>query len=163
MCSAYDTGQFTGDVPITLDAVERFTGMDMCSVRLIRRTDQAPVYLKGEGIATMRWGYERPKLGVVNNTRSENLDSPMWRESFTERRINDKAGNERPDIRAIEAGLRFALNYTAGTPVQRQEVITHSPDDSTDKDDAQELINGSPALRKELADMIGMGERNGRS
>jgi hypothetical protein len=77
--------------------------------------------------------------------------------------ITDKAGNERPDIRAIEAGLRFALNYTAGTPVQRQEVITHSPDDSMPKDDVQELINGSPALRKELAHMIGMGERDGRS
>ena len=74
--------------------------------------------------------------------------------------ITDKYGNERPDIRAIEAGLRFALNYTAGTPVQRQEVITHSPDDSMPKEDVQELINGSQALRAELAEMIRRGSGN---
>ena len=67
--------------------------------------------------------------------------------------ITDKARNERPDIRAIEAGLRFALNYTAGTPVQRQEVITHSPDDSTDED-AKAMIRSSPALRAELRSML---------
>ena len=70
--------------------------------------------------------------------------------------IMDKAGNERPDIRAIEAGLRFALNYTAGTPVQRQEVITHSSDDSTDED-ARALIKESPALRRELQSLLDAG------
>ena len=86
MCSAYDTGQFTGDVLASLDSEGLGSVKGQSPFTLIRRTDQAPVYLKGEGMATMRWGYERPKLGVVNNTRSENLDSLMWRESFTERR-----------------------------------------------------------------------------
>lgn len=86
MCSAYETGQFTGHVPITLDGVDLESFRVADPMRLIRRTDHASVYLKNEGIATMRWGYERPKLGVVNNTRSENLDSPMWHESFVERR-----------------------------------------------------------------------------
>ena len=67
--------------------------------------------------------------------------------------ITDKAGNERPDIRAIEAGLKFALNYTAGTPVQRQEVITHSNDESSDED-ARTLIKESPALRRELLELL---------
>jgi putative SOS response-associated peptidase YedK len=86
MCSTYDTGQFTGDVPLALDGDGIGPVASVGDVRLIRRTDQAPVYLKDEGMVSMRWGYERPKLGVVNNTRSENLDSSMWRESFADRR-----------------------------------------------------------------------------
>ena len=54
MCSAYETGQFTGDVPTTLDGVdlESFNSVD--PLRLIRRTDRAPVYLKDEGIDSLR-------------------------------------------------------------------------------------------------------------
>lgn len=55
-------------------------------IRIIRRTDVAPVFLADAGMTEMRWGFERPQLGVVNNTRSENLASPMWRESIDARR-----------------------------------------------------------------------------
>lgn len=86
MCSAYNIGQFTGDVPISLDS-EGFASIEDHGPRtLIRRTDQAPVFLDSEGMTSMRWGCERQGLGVVNNTRSENLNSPMWLESFTKRR-----------------------------------------------------------------------------
>jgi len=54
--------------------------------RLIRRTDQAPVALPSGEIVSMRWGFQRKGLGVVNNTRSDNLDSPMWREASAQRR-----------------------------------------------------------------------------
>ena len=84
MCSVYQFGK--GKVPRELkeegDAIASFVG----EVSLVRRTDKAPVYLESEGMVSMRWGFERPSLGVVNNTRSENLDSPMWRESYAERR-----------------------------------------------------------------------------
>jgi putative SOS response-associated peptidase YedK len=86
MCSTYETGQFTGNVPLALDGDGIGPVASVSDLRLIRRTDLAPVYLKDEGMVSMRWGYERPKLGVINNTRSENLHSPMWRESFEERR-----------------------------------------------------------------------------
>lgn len=86
MCSTYETGQFTGDVPMAFDGDGIGPVASVGDLRLIRRTDQAPVYLKDEGMVSMRWGYERPKLGVINNTRSENLDSSMWRESFADRR-----------------------------------------------------------------------------
>lgn len=86
MCSAYQIGQFTGKVPLALDADGLGSIEPTGDIRLIRRTDLAPVYLMEEGIVSMRWGYERPKLGVVNNTRSDNLESPMWRESFSDRR-----------------------------------------------------------------------------
>lgn len=54
--------------------------------KLIRRTDQAPVTLASGEIITMRWGFQRKGLGCVNNTRSDNLDSPMWREAIAHRR-----------------------------------------------------------------------------
>ena len=34
----------------------------------------------------MRWGFERKGLGVVNNTRCDNLDSPMWKDACESRR-----------------------------------------------------------------------------
>ena len=33
----------------------------------------------------MRWGFERKGLGVVNNTRTDNLASSMWKEAFEKR------------------------------------------------------------------------------
>lgn len=55
-------------------------------VKLIRRTDQAPVILPDGELTTMRWGFQRKGLGVVNNTRSDNLESPMWKEAVEKRR-----------------------------------------------------------------------------
>lgn len=34
----------------------------------------------------MRWGFERPGLGVVNNSRSDKLSGPMWRDAYQNRR-----------------------------------------------------------------------------
>jgi putative SOS response-associated peptidase YedK len=59
---------------------------DLSEDRLVRRTDRAPVYVGASDLVTMRWGFERPGLGTVNNSREDKLDGPMWRTAFRERR-----------------------------------------------------------------------------
>ena len=61
--------------------------------KLIRPTMPGPVIVRaGQGSEAalageiMRWGFHRPFANAVNNTRSDKLDSPMWREAFAERR-----------------------------------------------------------------------------
>jgi len=53
--------------------------------KLIRPTLPGPVMHSAAG-EIMRWGFHRPFANSVNNTRSDKLDSPMWREAFAERR-----------------------------------------------------------------------------
>ncbi|MGC6427329.1 MAG: SOS response-associated peptidase [Akkermansiaceae bacterium] len=53
---------------------------------LIRRTDSAPVWVSANHTVEMRWGFERKGLGCVNNSRSDHLESAMWREAFRDRR-----------------------------------------------------------------------------
>lgn len=78
MCNAYNTAKDPKKI-----SVSAFDGL---ATRLIRRTDQAPVVLSGGEVASMRWGFERRGLGVVNNTRSDNLESRMWKDSYEKRR-----------------------------------------------------------------------------
>ncbi len=83
MCNAYRLGRDTRDTPPLLpEGLLRDLSVD----RLIRRTDHAPVYNGGTDLVTMRWGFERPGLGTVNNSREDKLDGPMWRKAFRERR-----------------------------------------------------------------------------
>ncbi|MGJ8697193.1 MAG: SOS response-associated peptidase [Verrucomicrobiaceae bacterium] len=77
MCNAFNTAKKLSQVKGELPVGEG---------RLVRRTDLAPVVLDGDEVVEMRWGFERKGLGVVNNTRSDNLESGMWREAFAERR-----------------------------------------------------------------------------
>ncbi|MCP5535428.1 MAG: SOS response-associated peptidase family protein [Akkermansiaceae bacterium] len=84
MCSVYEFGRGKKKAPQVINA-DGFDNLDD-DVRLIRRTNTAPVYLSDGDVRMMRWGYERPGLGVVNNTRSENFGSPMWRDSIEHRR-----------------------------------------------------------------------------
>ena len=77
MCNAFNTAKKPEEARLPQCPVE---------TRLIRRTDQAPVSLPSGEIVSMRWGFQRKGLGVVNNTRSDNLDSPMWREAIAQRR-----------------------------------------------------------------------------
>jgi len=53
--------------------------------KLIRPTMPGPV-MRAEAGEIMRWGFHRPFANAVNNTRSDKLDSPMWRAAFAERR-----------------------------------------------------------------------------
>lgn len=53
--------------------------------KLIRPTMPGPV-MRAEAGEEMRWGFHRPFANSVNNTRSDKLESPMWREAFAERR-----------------------------------------------------------------------------
>ncbi|MBK1855000.1 SOS response-associated peptidase family protein [Verrucomicrobiaceae bacterium 5K15] len=84
MCSVYEfgRGKKMAGVKAPVSGLDDFAD----AVKLVRRTDSAPVVLGGDEAQVMRWGFERKGLGVVNNTRSDNLDSPMWREAFAERR-----------------------------------------------------------------------------
>lgn len=77
MCNAFNTARKPDDTQLPRCPVE---------TRLIRRTDQAPVALASGEIVSMRWGFQRKRLGVVNNTRSDNLESPMWQEAIAKRR-----------------------------------------------------------------------------
>ncbi|YCM45775.1 SOS response-associated peptidase family protein [Verrucomicrobiaceae bacterium 227] len=77
MCNAFNSAQDPSKI--------RFQEATGFVNRLIRRTDQAPVLLPGGETVSMRWGFERKGLGVVNNTRSDNLESPMWKNAFAER------------------------------------------------------------------------------
>lgn len=54
--------------------------------RLIRRTGRGPVVREDGSLVEMRWGFERPRFGTINNSREDKLDSPMWRAAYRERR-----------------------------------------------------------------------------
>jgi putative SOS response-associated peptidase YedK len=77
MCNAFNTAKNPRDIREAIKEVES---------KLIRLTDHAPVKLPGDEIVSMRWGFQRKGLGVVNNTRSDNLDSPMWKDAIEKRR-----------------------------------------------------------------------------
>ena len=56
---------------------------------LVRRTGRGVVVTKDEGgmvVSTMRWGFSRPFSDSINNTRSDNFDSPVWKEALAKRR-----------------------------------------------------------------------------
>lgn len=76
MCNAFNTAKKPDQIPHELGE----------ATKLIRRTDKAPVALPSGALASMRWGFTRKGLGVVNNTRSDNLESDMWREAIAQRR-----------------------------------------------------------------------------
>jgi hypothetical protein len=64
-----------------------------------------------------------------------------------------KDGREIPDVRSREAGLKLILSYGIGKPLERSEVTTVNVTPS--KEETKALIDHSPALRAELAHMIG--------
>lgn len=53
---------------------------------LVRPTVQAPVLLAEGEARLMRWGFERPWAKSINNTRTDKLETAMWREAFETRR-----------------------------------------------------------------------------
>lgn len=67
----------------------------------------------------------------------------------------DRYGNERPDMRAREAGLKLVLNYTVGVPVTRSEHVEVKVEATQDQ--AQALIAGSRSLRAQLTKMMNGG------
>lgn len=67
------------------------------------------------------------------------------------RTLND--GTELPDTRSIEAGLKLVLAYTVGTPVARIETKNINVD--VPKEDVRAMVEGSPALKAELLEIIG--------
>ena len=64
-----------------------------------------------------------------------------------------KDGTELPDTRSIEAGLKLVLAYTVGTPVARIETKNINVD--VPKEDVRAMVEGSPALKAELLEIIG--------
>jgi len=76
MCNAYRIGCDTRTTPAVLpEGLLR----DQVEDRLVRRTDHAPVYEEGADLIAIRWGFERPGRGTVNNSREDKLDGLMWR------------------------------------------------------------------------------------
>ena len=77
MCNAFNTAKKPESIRKAIDEVES---------KLVRRTDQAHVKIPTGELVPMKWGFQRKGLGVVNNTRSDNLESPMWKEAIEKRR-----------------------------------------------------------------------------
>ncbi len=86
MCNAYEIGRRVSKNPLK-NSLLLAASLDLPSEpRLIRRTDTAPVITSGEELVDMRWGFERPSLGTINNSREDKLSGPMWAKAFRERR-----------------------------------------------------------------------------
>ena len=77
MCNAFNTAKKPENIR---------EGINEVGSKLIRRTDQAHVKLPTGELVPMKWGFQRKGLGVVNNTRSDNLESLMWKEAIENRR-----------------------------------------------------------------------------
>ena len=86
MCNAYEIGGKTGSFGGGLKAKAARELEAFVERRLIRRTDVAPVVTKDGEVEMMSWGFRREGLGVVNNSRTDNLESAMWREAYEKRR-----------------------------------------------------------------------------
>ncbi len=86
MCNAYNVGlkvKVLRDGEI-LRAVPSDEGEP--KTRLVRRTDSAPIVTATMDLVVARWGFERPRLGTINNSRDDKLAGPMWSAAFQERR-----------------------------------------------------------------------------
>ena len=77
MCNAFNTAKNPKNIREAVYEVES---------KLVRRTDQAHVRIPTGELVPMKWGFQRKGLGVVNNTRSDNLNSPMWKKAIEKRR-----------------------------------------------------------------------------
>ena len=77
MCNAFNTARNPENIREAMVEVES---------KLVRRTDQAHVRIPTGELVPMKWGFQRSGLGVVNNTRSDNLNSPMWKKALENRR-----------------------------------------------------------------------------
>jgi hypothetical protein len=76
MCNAYEIGRRVGKNPLK-NSLLPAASIDLpAEPRLIRRTDPAPVITVDGELATMRWGFERPTLGTINNSRPHRAQSP---------------------------------------------------------------------------------------
>jgi putative SOS response-associated peptidase YedK len=77
MCNAFNTARNPENIREAIFEAES---------KLVRRTDQAHVKISTGELVPMKWGFQRSGLGVVNNTRSDNLNSPMWKKAIENRR-----------------------------------------------------------------------------
>ena len=77
MCNAFNTAKNPKNIREAAYEVES---------KLVRRTDQAHVRIPTGELVPMKWGFQRKGLGAVNNTRSDNLNSPMWKKAIENRR-----------------------------------------------------------------------------
>jgi putative SOS response-associated peptidase YedK len=77
MCNAFNTARNPENIREAIFEAES---------KLVRRTDQAHVKISTGELVPMKWGFQRSGLGVVNNTRSDNLNSPMWKKAIEKRR-----------------------------------------------------------------------------
>jgi len=86
MCHAYEIGRRAGRNSLKHSFLLA-DSLDLpAEPRLIRRTDPAPVITADEKLVDMRWGFERPTLGTINNSREDKLQGRMWAKAFRERR-----------------------------------------------------------------------------
>ena len=77
MCNAFNTAKNPKNIREAVYEVES---------KLVRRTDQAHVRIPTGELVPMKWGFQRKGLGAVNNTRSDNLNSPMWKKAIENQR-----------------------------------------------------------------------------
>ncbi len=86
MCNAYTIRAKVGGSEI--DALVS-AGIAKLRASLVRRTGPGVVVRAEQGglvAETMRWGFHRPFSNAINNARTDNLHSSIWREAVNERR-----------------------------------------------------------------------------
>lgn len=99
---------------------------------------------------------------LIKRCPPDYLAERVWRLCEARRQVRDKTGrvtHEEDDIRANEAGLKLALAYSIGKPIERQQIITKTIS-SDPVADIEERLARSPALRASLAATLAKVERD---
>lgn len=89
MCNLYDIGPSRRQARTAFEAAALKLFPELPKSKGIRKTDTGLVVLAEDDRHTaemMRWGFVRDFNNAINNTRSDKLDSAMWRKAFAGRR-----------------------------------------------------------------------------
>lgn len=93
---------------------------------------------------------------LVQHCPPDYIAKRIW--DLCEAKRTDRYGNEEYEPRANEAGLKLALAYSVGKPIERQQIVTKNI--SADPvADIEERLAKSPALRASLALALANAER----
>jgi hypothetical protein len=92
---------------------------------------------------------------LIERCPPDYLADRVWRLCEAKRRMKD--GTEEDDVRANEAGLKLALAYSIGKPIERAQIVTQTIS-SDPVADIEARLAKSPALRRSLAAALAASE-----
>ena len=109
------------------------------------------------GITKKEWNKASHASSVIQalNDAISGKDIAKMLTGMLDANIVTKGGNERPDYRTRERALTLLINYTIGTPVQRQQQVNYNMD-MNDLNPAElvEKLSESPAMIRKLEEML---------